>query len=169
MTSNSPVRHIQDSDIAVCGVALACTALALINANFAMAVGCIGIPLGLLWLARLLLDKKRRSRGLRALTYTSVIAMMVAGPTACSIHTTLVERDVQPLIEALDQHFTQHGQYPAKLSELSSAPAVFCEGWKSRPPFYGTNGTEAFWLACPTFGMNKHVYESKTKSWRDRD
>jgi hypothetical protein len=134
-----------------------------------MMVGIIGIPFGLAWLARLVLDKKRRSWGLRALTYTSVMAILVAGPTGCAVHTALVERDVQPLIDLLDRHFAKHGKYPAKLSELSPAPPIFCRGRKDRQPFYGTNGTEAFWLACPTFVMNKHIYESNTKSWRDRD
>ena len=170
MNTNMSRLKIAQADWIVCGLAVTFAGLALFDGNAAMMVGCVGIPLALVWMTRSLLDRKRRSWHLRALVYCSAIALLIAGPASCMFHTTQTEAALMPVIEALDLHLAKTGHYPKKLSELSPAPNTTCHRSSSRQALYfTTDGGKHFRLTCVTFGMNKHTYGSETKRWQDWD
>ena len=151
-------------------LSLAFASFAAIDGNMAMMVGCIGVPVAVVWLARLVRDNKRRSGGLRAIVYSSVVAIMLAGPAACSIHTMRAENGLQPVIAALDHAFARTGQYPVKLGELVPAATAVCGGTLNRQAqYHSVNGGQRYFLTCMTYGMNHHTYDSDTRRWRDWD
>lgn len=170
MSTNTTRLNIEFADWLVCGIALAVGSLTLIKGDTAMMVGVIGVPFAIIWIARALLDRKQRSWRLRALTYTSAILLLIAGPTSCAFHVARTEAAMQSVIEALDQHRARTGNFPKELSELSPSPEVTCpSSWNRQANYSATSGGKQFHLTCVTFGMNKHTYESETGLWRDWD
>ncbi len=169
-TNGSQLVHISPADYVVCGTTLSCVSLTLLDANTGFLIACIGIPFAAVWLMRLMRDRKRRTRALRAMTYGSAIALLVSGPVSCQLHTMRTDAALLPLIEALEQHRAQTGHYPKKLAELKSAPYSGCRGAGDRQAIYLSASTgDQFSLMCVTFVMNKHIYESETRRWKDWD
>lgn len=154
-------------------VAVVVVAITFLGANWAFLVGIVAVPLGLyLFLSAIVrLARARTGWPVAGITGACGVVILLAGATACSVHTSALESKLAPLVAALERYRVDNGNYPERLDSLVPTYLRMLPTCPGRPVSYSRpiGATPSFDLTCVTFGFNKHSYDSFTAKWKDWD
>ncbi len=114
----------------------------------------------------LLVHKFRRQRAEKLLACIVLVLINIA---TCTHQTNRLEHRIEPVIAALAQYQTQHGDYPQRLDALMPrylAAIPRCQQSRLR---YAQLNNSRYVLYCVTYGFHKHTYDSSTRQWKGED
>jgi hypothetical protein len=143
--------------------------LALYDANLAFLIGLSAIPASLYLFVRKLRDPQRRKSMARVIAYGGCALLLIAGPAGCALRTHLIEKNMEPVIQALEQHHKQYGSYPERLASGLEPIDPSCKDTKRKAMYSTLDNRSKYRLVCMTYAFNHHQYESENRQWIDTD
>lgn len=106
--------------------------------------------------------------------YTVLITIIVFAFASSTIQnqSRIMEKDTEPLIQALSTYQSKNGKFPAKLDQLAPEylnELPLCNANNKAPMYFPSESGSGYILTCYTFVFLKHSYYSDTKKWRSWD